>query len=67
MIPISLDDQLVPGKGKTRLRWLNVPVVYTTDNLVIRMKAKIDSIEGSKIYPQRLVIVEPVFANIHWA
>ena len=28
------------------------------------MKAKIDSDKGRKIYPQRLAIVEPVFANI---
>ena len=52
------------NKGKSRLRSLNVPIAYAIDNLAKRMKAKIDSKEGSKIYPQRLAIVEPVFANI---
>ncbi len=28
------------------------------------MKAKVDSEEGRKIYPQRLAVVEQVFANI---
>ena len=28
------------------------------------MEAKVDSEKGRKIYPQRLAIVEPVFANI---
>jgi transposase/IS5 family transposase len=47
-----------------RRRWLNVP--YGTDgtNFSKQMVAKIDSERGQKIYPQRLALVEPVFANI---
>jgi len=33
-------------------------------SLVEQMKAKIDTLEGRKIYSKRLAIVEPVFANI---
>jgi len=51
-------------KGKARRRILGVPVAYAIDNLTKRMAAKIDSKEGRKIYPQRLAVVEPVFANI---
>ncbi len=51
-------------KGKARRRILGVPVAYAIDNLTKRMAAKIDSEDGRKIYPQRLAVVEPVFANI---
>jgi len=51
-------------KGKARRRLLGVPVGYTVDNLTKRMVAKIDSEDGRRIYPQRLAVVEPVFANI---
>ena len=33
-------------------------------DLVEAMKAKIDTLEGRRIYGRRLAIVEPVFANI---
>jgi len=33
-------------------------------NLIDKMKAKIDTEQGKKIYARRLGIVEPVFANI---
>lgn len=52
------------SREKARRRWLNVPIAYAIDNLTKRMAAKIDSDEGRKIYPQRLAVVEPVFANI---
>lgn len=52
------------AKGKARRRMLGVPVAYAIDNLTKRMAAKIDSEKGRKIYPQRLAVVEPVFANI---
>jgi transposase len=51
-------------KGKARRRLLGVPVGHTIDNLTKRMEAKIDSEDGRKVYPQRLAVVEPVFANI---
>ena len=40
------------------------PVGSVPGNLSKAMAAKIDSEEGRRIYPQRLAIVEPVFANI---
>jgi hypothetical protein len=33
-------------------------------NLTKALAAKVDSEEGRRIYPQRLAVVEPVFANI---
>jgi hypothetical protein len=51
-------------KGISRQRQLSVPVGSAIGNLTKIMEAKIDSEEGRKIYPQRLAIVEPVFANI---
>ena len=51
-------------KGKARRRQLGIPVAYAIDNLTKRMAAKVESEEGRKIYPQRLAVVEPVFANI---
>ena len=47
-----------------KCRYLNVPVGRVPGNLTEAMAAKIDSEKGRKIYPQRLAIVEPVFANI---
>jgi len=51
-------------KGRARRRLMSVPIACAIDNLTKRMAAKIDSREGRKIYPQRLAVVEPVFANI---
>jgi len=51
-------------KGSARQRNLRVPVGSVIGNLTKMMKAKIDSEKGRKIYPQRLAVVEPVFANI---
>jgi transposase len=48
--------------GKRRL--LSIPVGRAPGNLTEAMAAKVDSEKGRKIYPQRLAIVEPVFANI---
>ncbi|MGD9321356.1 MAG: transposase, partial [Desulfobacteraceae bacterium] len=45
-------------------RSLNVPVGRVPGNLTEAMAAKVDSEKGRKIYPLRLAIVEPVFANI---
>ena len=43
---------------------LMVPIGPDGDNLTKLMVEKIDSEEGRRIYPQRMAIVEPVFANI---
>jgi hypothetical protein len=43
---------------------LTVPIGITEDNYSKAMAAKVDSDKGRKIYPQRIAIVEPVFANI---
>jgi transposase len=45
-------------------RCLSVAVGSVPGNLTKAMAAKIDSEKGRKIYPLRLAIVEPVFANI---
>jgi transposase len=45
-------------------RCLSVPVGSVPGNLSKAMAAKIDSERGRKIYPLRLAVVEPVFANI---
>ena len=49
-------------KGKRRT--INVPVGHVPGNLSKAMAEKIDSEKGRRIYPQRIAIVEPVFANI---
>ncbi|MFC1591707.1 transposase [Thermodesulfobacteriota bacterium] len=41
-----------------------VPVGTSDRNYSREMAAKIDSERGRKIYPRRIGIVEPVFANI---
>ena len=48
--------------GKRRA--LYVPIGAEKNNLSKRMHGKVDSEQGRKIYPQRIAIVEPVFANI---
>ncbi len=45
-------------------RYLHVPIGSSPDNLTKPMIEKIDSEKGRKIYPQRIAIVEPVFANV---
>ena len=51
-------------RKNAKRRTLDVPIGSAINNLSKKMKAKIDSDKGRKIYPQRLAIVEPVFANI---
>jgi hypothetical protein len=48
------------GKRKT----IDVPIGATKDNYSKKMAAKVDGDKGRRIYPQRIAIVEPVFANI---
>jgi transposase len=51
-------------KADTVRRNLSIQVVSQSPNLIDKMKAKIDSQEGKRIYGRRLGIVEPVFSNI---
>jgi len=45
-------------------RIINVPVGAVPGNISKAMAEKVDSEKGRRIYPQRMAIVEPVFANI---
>jgi transposase len=45
-------------------RYLSVPIGVDPANPLRRMAAKVDTPQGRKIYPQRIAIAEPVFANI---
>ena len=47
-----------------RRRYLSVPIRVESTNLSQRMAAKVDTELGRTIYPQRIAIAEPVFANI---
>ncbi len=47
-----------------RRRYLAVPIGVESTNLSQRMAAKVDTELGRTIYPQRIAIAEPVFANI---
>jgi hypothetical protein len=59
----ELKTRCIRGRnGKRRI--LSVPVGRVPGNLTEAMAAKVDSEKGRKIYPLRLAIVEPVFANI---
>ncbi|MFC1890140.1 IS1182 family transposase [Thermodesulfobacteriota bacterium] len=59
----TMRHKCLTAKGGKR-RYLMVPVGSTEDNLSKKMQAKIDSEQGRRIYPLRMAIVEPVFANI---
>jgi transposase/IS5 family transposase len=51
------------GRGAKR-KYLWVPIAVQLTNLSRRMAGKIDTEKGRKIYPRRIAIAEPVFANI---
>lgn len=51
-------------RKNTKRRTLDVPVGAEESNFSKAMLEKVDSDKGRKIYPQRMAIVEPVFANI---
>jgi hypothetical protein len=53
-------------RKNAKRRHLNIPVGSVPGNLTKAMAAKIDTEKGRKIYPQRLAIVEPAFANIRY-
>jgi transposase len=51
-------------RKNTKRRTLDVPIGAEETNLSKKMLEKVDSKKGREIYPQRMAIVEPVFANI---
>ena len=51
-------------RKNTIRRTLDVPIGAEETNLSKKMLEKVDSPKGRKIYPRRMAIVEPVFANI---
>jgi transposase len=59
----ALRRRCLRDKGVKR-RWLNVLIGTEGINLSKQMAAKIDSERGRNIYPRRLALVEPIFANI---
>jgi hypothetical protein len=59
----ELKSKCIINKNGKR-RYLYVPIGSSLDNLTKPMIEKIDSEKGRKIYPQRIAIVEPVFANV---
>ena len=59
----SLKNRCIYRKNAKR-RSLEVPIGVGETNYSKAMQEKVDSPKGRKIYPQRMAIVEPVFANI---
>jgi transposase len=51
-------------RRNTKRRSLDVPIGAAENNFSKAMQEKVDSDKGRKIYPQRMAVVEPVFANI---
>ena len=51
-------------RKNTKRRSLDVPIGAEETNLSKAMLEKVDSEKGRKIYPQRIAIVEPIYANI---
>ena len=51
-------------RRNTKRRSLDVPIGAEKNNFSKAMHEKVDSDKGRKIYPQRMAVVEPVFANI---
>jgi len=59
----SLKSKCITRKNAKR-RTLDVPIGADETNFSKAMLKKVDSDRGRRIYPQRMAIVEPVFANI---
>ena len=59
----TLHLKCLAGRGGRRKN-LMVPIAVALTNLSQRMAGKIDTEKGRKIYPRRIAIAEPVFANI---
>jgi transposase len=51
-------------RKNAKRKTIDVPIGVTEDNYSKAMSHKVDSPKGRRIYPQRIAIVEPVFANI---
>ena len=55
----------ISKKGtKGKRKYLSIPVKSNRRNYSQEMAAKMDTERGREIYPHRIKIVEPVFANI---
>ncbi|MBE9523162.1 MAG: IS1182 family transposase [Proteobacteria bacterium] len=61
--PCPLRLKCLTGRGAKR-KYLWVPIAVQLTNLSRRMAGKVDTEMGRKIYPRRIAIAEPVFANI---
>jgi transposase len=59
----TLKLKCLSGRGAKR-KYLWVPIAVQLSNLSRRMAGKVDTEMGRKIYPRRIAIAEPVFANI---
>ena len=59
----TLKLKCLSGRGAKR-KYLWVPIAVELTNLSRRMAGKVDTEMGRKIYPRRIAIAEPVFANI---
>jgi transposase len=60
----TLRQGCINKKGAGKRKTLMIPVATEGRNYSKEMAAKIDTERGRRIYPQRIAIVEPVFANI---
>ncbi|NIO76903.1 MAG: IS1182 family transposase [Armatimonadetes bacterium] len=56
-------SRCLTARGGKR-KYLMVPIGVEPTHLLRRMAAKVDTPQGRRIYPQRIAIAEPVFANI---
>ena len=66
----GLRDQCLKHPEKTRVRqvvFFNGRSATAPETFTHKMKRKIDSLTGKRIYQRRLATVEPVFANIRAA
>ena len=59
----TLKLKCLSGRGGKR-KYLWVPIAVQLTNLSRKMAGKVDTEKGRKIYPRRIAIAEPVFANI---
>jgi len=59
----TLKLKCLTARGAKR-KYLWVPIAVQLTNLSRRMAGKVDTEMGRKIYPRRIAIAEPVFANI---
>ncbi len=60
----TLRQGCINKKGAGKRKTLMIPVATEGRNYSKEMTAKIDTEKGRRLYPRRMAIVEPVFANI---